>query len=123
VRYEAEGLESLLDRRMERASRRAAPVDEAMAMQASYRERHLGWNVRHFHEGYRREGGRRSTRWVKNHLQAGGWVVKEEKKGTHRKKRERKSLPGRMIHQDGSRHEWVSGQQWDFSRDDGRRDP
>jgi transposase len=86
VRYEAEGLEGLEDRRLERASRRAAPVDEVLAMQETYRERHLGWNVRHFHEWYRREGGQRSYSWVKNHLQAGGCVVKEEKKGTHRKK-------------------------------------
>jgi hypothetical protein len=57
VRYEAEGLSGLLDRRLERASNRAAPVDEVMAMQESCRERHPSWNVRHFHEGYRREGG------------------------------------------------------------------
>ena len=24
------------------------------------------------------------------------------------------ALPGMMIHQDGSRHEWVAGQQWDL---------
>jgi hypothetical protein len=89
-------------------------VDEVMAMQESYRERHLGWNVRHFPEWYRREGGQRSYSWVKKHLQAGGWVTQGKKKGTHRQKRERKPLPGRMIHQDGSRHEWVAGQRWDL---------
>jgi hypothetical protein len=114
VRYEAEGLEGLVDRRMDRASNRAAPVDEVMEMQDFYRERHLGWNVRHFHEWYQREGGQRSYSWVKNHLQASGCVVKEQKKGAHRKKRERKPLPGMMIHQDGSRHEWVIGQEWDL---------
>jgi hypothetical protein len=36
VRYEAEGLEGLLDRRLERSSSRSAPVDEVMAMQESY---------------------------------------------------------------------------------------
>jgi len=35
-RYESEGLEGLLDRRLTQASNRAAPVDEAMAMQEQY---------------------------------------------------------------------------------------
>jgi hypothetical protein len=47
---------------------------------------------------------------VKKQLQAGQWVERGRKQGTHRKKRERKPLPGMMIHQDGSRHEWLSGQ-------------
>ena len=32
----------------------------------------------------------------------------------HRKKRPRKPLPGMMLHQDGSTHEWVPGYQWDL---------
>ncbi|MDN5941004.1 MAG: hypothetical protein L0H94_03885 [Nitrospira sp.] len=31
----------------------------------------------------------------------------------HRKKRPCIPLPGMMLHQDGSTHEWVSGCQWD----------
>jgi transposase len=114
VRYEAEGEEGLLDRRLEGASNRAAPEDEVLALQESYRGWRLGWNVRRFHEWYRRDGGQRSYRWVKKHLQAGGLVGKKEKKGVRRKKRERKPLAGMMIHQDGSRHEWVAGQWWDL---------
>ncbi len=34
------------------------------------------------------------------------------KRGTHRKKRERSPLIGMVIHQDGSTHEWVLGQEW-----------
>jgi hypothetical protein len=114
VRYEAEGQEGLLDRRLERASERSAPIDEVMEMREKYRDRHLGWNVRHFHEWYRRDGGQRSYSGVKKHLQAVELVVKGQKKGAHRKKRERKPLPGMMIHQDGSRHEWVAGPCWDL---------
>lgn len=110
VRYEAEGLEGLIDRRLEQLSNRRAPVDEVMAVVERYRERHLGWNVRHFHSWYRREGGVRSYSWVKNRLQEAGVVEKAKRRGTHRKKRERCALPGMMIHQDGSRHEWVAGQ-------------
>lgn len=110
VRYEAEGLEGLIDRRLEQLSNRRAPVDEVMAVVERYRDRHLGWNVRHFHSWYRREGGVRSYSWVKNRLQEAGVVEKARRRGTHRKKRERCALPGMMIHQDGSRHEWVAGQ-------------
>lgn len=110
VRYEAEGLEGLIDRRLEQLSNRRAPVDEVMAVVERYRERHLGWNVRHFHSWYQREGGVRSYSWVKNRLQEAGVVERAKRRGTHRKKRERCALPGMMIHQDGSRHEWVAGQ-------------
>jgi len=113
-RYESQGLEGLLDRRLTQASHRVAPLDEVMAMQEQYRQRHLGWNMRHFHDWYRRDGGCRSYSWVKKHLQAAGLADKGRKKGAHRKKRERMPLPGMMIHQDGSRHEWVRGQRWDL---------
>jgi hypothetical protein len=114
VRYEADGLDGLVDRRLEQVSQRRAPVDEVLAVTQRYRERHFGWNVRHFHSWYRREGGQRSYSWVKQRLQEAGLVAKGKAKGAHRKKRERMALPGMMLHQDGSRHEWVPGQRWDL---------
>jgi len=114
VRYEAGGLEGLIDRRLEQVSNRRAPVDEVMALTDRYRNRHRGWNVRHFHSWYQREGGTRSYTWVKVCLQEAKLVPKAEKRGAHRKRRERSALPGMMIHQDGSSHEWVTGQQWDL---------
>src|SRR5437899_1757636 len=114
VRYEVDGLEGLRDGRLEQASSRRAPVDEVLALTERYQRRHLGWNVRHFHSWYRRDGGERSYSWVKQRLQAAGLVAKGKQKGAHRKKRERMALPGMMIHQDGSRHEWVAGQAWDL---------
>ena len=113
-RYEAEGLEGLIDRRLEQASNRLAPVDEVMALTERYRHRHTGWNVKHFHSWYRRSGGVRSYTWVKKRLQEVGLAPKAEKRGAHRKRRERSALPGMMIHQDGSTHEWVPDQQWDL---------
>ncbi|MGH6629087.1 MAG: ISNCY family transposase, partial [Burkholderiales bacterium] len=91
-----------------------APVDEVLALTERYRRRHPGWNVKHFHSWYRRDGGTRSYTWVKNRLQEAKLVPKAAKRGVHRKRRERSPLPGMMIHQDGSRHEWVSGQKWDL---------
>jgi hypothetical protein len=107
LRYEAEGLDGLIDRRLEHVSYRRAPVDEVMALTEQYRSRHIGWNVKHFHSWYKREGGTRGYTWVKKRLQEAKLVSKAEKRGAHRKRRERSALPGMMIHQDGSTHEWV----------------
>lgn len=114
VRYETEGLDGLIDRRLEQVSNRRAPVDEVMALTEQYRRQHLGWNVKHFHSWYRRSGGTRSYTWVKKRLQGAKLVPKYEKRGAHRKRRERSALPGMMIHQDGSTHEWIVGQKWDL---------
>lgn len=113
-RYEAEGLEGLIDHRLEQVSNRRAPVDEVVALTEQYRRRHHGWNVKHFHHWYQREGGSRCYTWVKKRLQEAQLVPKAEKRGAHRKRRERSPLPGMMIHQDGSTHEWITGQQWDL---------
>jgi transposase len=113
-RYEAEGLDGLIDRRLDQISNRRAPVDEVMALSERYRTRHSGWNVKHFHSWYKREGGTRSYTWVKKRLQEAKLVPKAEKRGAHRKRRERSALPGMMIHQDGSTHAWVIEQKWDL---------
>jgi transposase len=114
-RYEAEGVEGLQDRRLGRASARAVPVDEALQMVTWYETRYTGWTVKHFHERWQQEhGGTRSYTWTKKTLQAAGHVARAPRRGAHRKKRPRKPLPGMMLHQDGSTHEWVPGCQWDL---------
>ncbi|TRO83642.1 ISNCY family transposase [Trichloromonas acetexigens] len=113
-RYNEGGLDGLLDKRLTQESARKAPADEAMALVDRYRSQHKGWNVMHFHAWYQRDGGTRSYSWVKNQLQAAQVVPKGKKRGAHRKKRERSPLPGMMIHQDGSTHEWVPGKKWDL---------
>ena len=114
VRYEENGLEGLLDKRLTQASFRRAPVDEVMAVAEQYKTRHMGWNVKHFYAWYRRDDGHRSYSWVKNTLQSKGLVKKSTKRGVHRKRRDRFPLPGMMLHQDGSNHEWVPGKKWDL---------
>ena len=59
-------------------------------------------------------GGTRSYSWVKNKLQEHGCLKKAPKRGAHRKRRERSAMPGMLIHQDGSTHEWVPDQKWDL---------
>jgi transposase len=113
-RYDEGGFEALQDKRLTQASARAAPVDEVMALLDRYKTRYQGWNVKHFHSWYRRDGGRRSYTWVKNKLQEARLVSKAPKRGAHRKRRERAAMAGMMLHQDGSKHEWVPGQHWDL---------
>ena len=69
----------------------------------------------HFYGWYRdKHQGMRSYTWVKSGLQKAGLVERAKGKGKHRKKRERRPLPGMMLHQDGSTHEWVQGITWDL---------
>jgi len=113
-RYEVSGLEGLIDRRLEQVSHRRAPVDEVMRLTEQYRRRHEGWSAKHFYAWYRRDGGSRSYTWVKSRLQEAELIPKAKARGKHRKRRDRSPLPGLMIHQDGSTHEWVAGQKWDL---------
>jgi transposase len=114
-RFEAEGMDGLIDRRMAQVSSRRAPVDEVLGVVRLYGSDYTGWNVKHFHTWYEREhSGIRSYSWVKNVLQEAKLVVRAKARGKHRKKRERKPLPGMMLHQDASTHEWVPGQRWDL---------
>lgn len=113
-RYREEGLDGLIDRRLEQISHRRAPVDEVIQVTERYRTRHMGWNAKHFYAWYRKDGGGRSYSWVKSRLQEAGLMAKSPGRGKHRKRRERAPWPGLMIHQDGSTHEWVPGQKWDL---------
>jgi transposase len=113
-RYDDGGLEALDDKRMSQTSHRKAPVDEVMALTKRYRARHDGWSARHFHTWYTRSGGARSYTWVKIRLQEARLIKKAPRRGVHRKRRERAPLPGMILHQDGSTHEWVPGQKWDL---------
>ncbi len=113
-RYEENGLDGLIDKRLEQISRRRAPVDEVMKLVSDYHSEHLGWNAKHFHTWYKRKGGTRSYSFMKKILQEKEFIKKGKSKGKHRIKRERSPLPGMMIHQDGSTHEWVPGQVWDL---------
>ena len=81
-RYDAEGREGLLDRRIGRASARAVPVDEVLRMVTLYETRYTGWTVKHCHEYWHAEhGGTRSYSWTKKTLQAAGQVTRAPRRG------------------------------------------
>ena len=110
-RYEDEGEAGLVDRRLGKASGRRVPADRAEEVERLYRERYQGFTVKHFHEHLVRDHGFGwGYTWLKLHLQWAGVAPKAPRKGAHRRKRERRPLPGMMLHQDGSRHAWLEGQ-------------
>ena len=110
-RYEEEGEAGLLDRRLGKASGKRVPTDRAEEVERLYRERYQGFTVKHFHEHLVKDHGFGwGYTWLKLHLQWKGVVPKAPRKGAHRRKRERRPLPGMMLHQDGSRHAWLEGQ-------------
>jgi hypothetical protein len=110
-RYEEDGEAGLVDRRLGKASGKRVPVDRAEEVERLYRERYPGFTVKHFHEHPVKDHGFGwGYTWTKLHLQWKGVVGKAPRKGAHRRKRERRPLPGMMLHQDGSRHAWLEGQ-------------
>jgi len=78
-RYNEDGLDGLIDKRLTQVSARKAPVDEVMALVERYKSKHKDWNVSHFHSWYRRDGGTGSYTWVKNQLQSAKAVPKGKK--------------------------------------------
>ncbi len=109
-RYREGGEAGLLDRRLGKASGRQVPADEAMAVERLYRERFTGFTAKHFHEHLVRDHGFRwGYTWTKTFLHGRGLLAPAPRRGAHRRKRPRRPLPGMMLHQDGSRHVWVSG--------------
>ena len=114
-RYETSGSAGLEDRRLGKASARRVPVDAVMEVLTLFDTRYWDFTAKHFHEKLAEAHGIvRSYNWVRLALQAHGRKRAAPRRGAHRRKRPRRALPGMMMHQDGSRHEWVAGQWWDL---------
>ena len=110
-RFEDDGVAGLLDRRLGKASGKRVPVDRADEVEALYRTRYAGFTAKHFHEHLVKDHQFHwGYTWTKAFLHSKGLLEKAKRRGAHRRKRERRPLPGMMLHQDGSRHEWLAGQ-------------
>ncbi len=109
-RFEDEGEAGLLDRRLGRASGKRVPLEREQEVERLYRTRYSGFTARHFHDHLVRDHGFRwGYTWTKVFLQSKGLLERAARRGAHRRKRPRRPLPGMMLHQDGSRHAWLSG--------------
>jgi transposase len=110
-RFEDEGDAGLLDRRLGKASGKRVPADRSEEVEALYRSRYAGFTAKHFHEHLVKDHAFAwGYTWTKTFLHSKGLLEKAKRRGAHRRKRERRPLPGMMLHQDGSTHVWLAGQ-------------
>ncbi len=106
-RYDDEGDAGLADRRVGRVSHHRAADDEVEKFTRLYRERYMGFNIRHFYEFAKRDHGLHwGYTWTRLVLAQAGLVTPSKRGGPHRLRRPRRPMPGMMIHQDASTHRW-----------------
>jgi transposase len=108
--YEEEGAAGIIDRRRGRISIRRAPQGRVDWLIDTYVAHYFDFTVKHFHEEISKRGFEYGYTWTKAVLQRAGLVKKARGRSAHRKKRQRRPLPGMMLFQDASTHEWLKGQ-------------
>jgi transposase len=115
-RYQQYGYDGLYDRRKRQPSPKRVPMETAEKVLQLYREKYFDYNVQHFHEKLREEHGiGLSYTWVKLALQTAKLVDKQKRRGTHRRRRPRRPLPGMLLHIDASKHAWFQdGRHYDL---------
>src|SRR5205814_1615246 len=112
-KYERFGFHALFDGRRSKASPRRVPSVVLEEVLRLYRERYFDINVKHFHEKLTREHAISvSYTWAKGVLQGAGLVKRQPRRGTHRKRRQRRPLPGMLLHIDASQHQWFMDERW-----------
>jgi transposase len=111
--YDEHGFRGIRDKRKGKPSWRKVPMEEVNRVLMLYRTQYYDLNVRHFHEKLNEDHGLKwSYTWVKNVLQGAGLAKRRRSRHPHRKRRPRKSLPGMMLHIDGSHHRWFQDGRW-----------
>jgi transposase len=110
-RYEDEGADGLVDRRVGQPSPRRAPEDELERMRALYQQHYPGFTIKHFHEKLeQRHGYKLGYTTTRLYLQKTGMVQPAPRRGAHRRKRPRRPMRGMLLHQDGAKHAWLADQ-------------
>src|SRR5271154_472546 len=105
--YQQHGYDGLFDQRRGKRSIHRVPMETAEKVLGLYQERYFDLSVRHFHEKLQDEHDiRLSYSWVKQALQGAGLVARRKKRGSHRRRRPRRPMPGMLLHIDGSKHRW-----------------
>jgi transposase len=112
-RLEEHGYDGLADRRKGKPSFRRVPLQTCEEVLRLYQEQYFDLSIRHFHEKLQEEHGiELSYSWVQQALQGAGLVKKRARRGPHRRRRERRPLPGMLLHIDGSKHRWFQDERW-----------
>jgi transposase len=112
-RLEQDGYSGLADRRKGKPSFRRVPLATCEEVLRLYQEQYFDLSIRHFHEKLQEEHGLElSYTWVQQALQGAGLVKRRGHRGPHRRRRERRPLPGMLLHIDGSKHRWFQDERW-----------
>jgi transposase len=112
-RLEEHGYAGLADRRKGKAPSHRVPLATVEKVLGLYRDQYHDCNVRHFHEKLgEKHGIDLSYTWVYQALVGAGLVGKRRKRAPHRRRRERRPLPGMLLHIDGSKHRWFQDDRW-----------
>ena len=112
-RMEEGGYSGLVDRRKGKESDKRVPLQLAEEVLRLYREIYFDLNIRHFHEKLQEEHDiKLSYTWVQKALQGSGLVARGRVRKKHRRRRERRPLPGMLLHIDGSKHQWFGDDRW-----------
>jgi transposase len=110
-RDEDEGTDGLVDRRVGQPLPRRAPEDELERMRILYQQDYQGFTIKHFPEKLeQRHGYKLGYTTTRLHLQKTGMVQPAPRRGAHPRKRPRRPMRGRLLHQDGSKHAWLADQ-------------
>ena len=110
-RYDEDGADGLVDRRVGQPSPKRAPADELERMLRLYHEHYQGFTVKHFHEKLvERHDYKLGYTTTRLYLQKTGAVQPAPRRGAHRRKRPRRPMQGMMLHQDASKHAWLADQ-------------
>jgi transposase len=112
-RMEEGGYSGLTDRRKGKPSGKRVPLKTVEQVLELYRKTCHDLNIRHFHEKLRElHEIKLSYTWVQQALQGAGLVARGKKCGKHRRRRERRPMPGMLLHIDGSKHQWLGDRRW-----------
>jgi transposase len=112
-RMEEGGYGGLADRRKGKPSSKRVALKTVEQVLGLYRDTYFDLNMRHFHEKLREKHGiELSYTWVQQALQGAGLVARGKRRGKHRRRRERRPMPGMLLHIDGSKHQWLTEPGW-----------
>ena len=110
IKYQQHGMPGLVDGRTRgHRSPRQIRAEEIEPLLRLYRERYVGFNIRHFCSMARRRHGLQwSYSFVRQALQNAGLVKKRRPRGRHLQRRPPRACFGELLHIDGSHHVWLT---------------
>jgi hypothetical protein len=103
------GAEAIVDRRAGKAPANKAGESIKDWVVEQYVTRYFDFTAKHFHDELSKRGFGYGYTWTKSVLYLRGVLKPAKSRGAHRKKRLRSPLPGMLVFQDGSTHDWFCG--------------